>query len=94
VILVNAPANRVPQSGAGANTIKRSGIANFREYSGPQTQIPSSGRNQSTGKKGLRREHSSSSRHAATKSDSHARTIVGKPVPAGPAARRRIRSRG
>ncbi|HKM56755.1 MAG TPA: right-handed parallel beta-helix repeat-containing protein, partial [Isosphaeraceae bacterium] len=35
VILVNAPNNNVPQSGRSANKIVDSGIANFREYSGP-----------------------------------------------------------
>jgi hypothetical protein len=39
VLLVNAPDNNAPQSGPGANRLVASGIANFREYSGP---IPTS----------------------------------------------------
>jgi hypothetical protein len=35
VIFVNAPDNSAPQSGRSANRITSSGIANFREYSGP-----------------------------------------------------------
>src|SRR5262249_21487958 len=43
VIFVNAPDNSAPQSGPYANRFADSGIANFREYSGPVTTTSHTG---------------------------------------------------
>jgi hypothetical protein len=53
VIFVNAPFNSAPESGPGANRIIGSGIANFREYSGPvpTTNSKSGGHSSSAARK-------------------------------------------
>jgi titin len=89
VILFNAPANNAPQSGPVANTISGSGIANYREFSGP---VATSGSSHSTrssssshrGKKAAP-QHTSVSKHKAVKKTSHPlKPVHGRSVPAGP----------
>jgi hypothetical protein len=87
VILVNAPNNSVPQSGPAANRIIGSGIANYREYSGPISTTPGSttrGKSASTTKKpphhanrGMARSQRRTAQHAQA-------TVHGHNVPEGP----------
>jgi hypothetical protein len=76
VLLYNAPNNTVVRSGPNANRVTRSGIANFREFTGrPVVANPPAG--QKTPKK--------KSPHRAFKSPAvRNRALVGQPVPAGP----------
>jgi hypothetical protein len=86
VIFVNAPDNSAPESGPGANRIVGSGIANFREYSGPiQTSTsPTTGGSGTAARKPA--HHSShvphrSARHTTPRAHG---AIHGRVVPAGP----------
>src|SRR5262249_45101170 len=89
VILYNAPANTVPQSGKGANTIRGSGIANFREFSGAATPANTG----SSKVKGAKHHKGSPPHHAPVKHVSRARkAVVGQPFPFGPTPRRRVPS--
>ena len=92
VILVNAPNNNVPQSGPSANKIVGSGIANFREFSGPIDPTTQS----SSGSKAKKPAHHSD--HVAHQSPRptalHAQvTVHGHTVPAGPLRKPRDRVR-
>ena len=85
VILVNAPNNNVPQSGPSANTIVDSGIANYREYSGPIEPTTQS----SSGSGSKAKKPANHSNHVAHQSPRrtalHAQvTVHGHSVPAGP----------
>jgi len=92
VILVNAPNNNVPQSGRSANKIVDSGIANFREYSGPiapTTQSSSGSKAKKPAHRSIHVAHQSPQRTA-----SHALvTVHGQKVPAGPHLKPRARVR-
>ena len=82
VLLSNAPANNAPGSGAGANRFQRSGIADFREYSGPVGTSTSSGsarRAQKATAHKSRGVHSSPSKKARQHP-----AIIHSHVPAGP----------
>ena len=92
VILVNAPNNNVPQSGLSANKIVDSGIANYREYSGPIDPTTQS----SSGSKAKKPAHHSN--HVAHQTPQrtalHAQvTVHGHTVPAGPLRKPRARVR-
>jgi hypothetical protein len=99
VILINAPNNNVPQSGAGLNQIVASGIANYREYSGSvATKQQSSSRSGSgAGSKSVKKPQKHTS-HGAPRSPAGTvhhtpATGSGHKVPAGPAGKSRVRVR-
>jgi hypothetical protein len=76
VLLYNAPANTVVRSGPNANRTTRSGIANFREFTGrPVAANPSGGQQNTQSKRSHR-----SLKSPATRS----RALLGRPVPRGP----------
>ena len=93
VILFNAPANDVPQSGSGANTIRGSGIANFREYSGPATTTKKPRANKAgpihRPKKAAHPAGSGARHSAGTKAAHSAHVVHSRSVPAGPLAKAR-----
>jgi hypothetical protein len=88
VMLDNAPANNVPRSGPGANTIVASGIASFREYSGPVGTTKRPGVTQHAGSKQAAKKpviRKSRGVHPSPgKKAPHHVAIVPSHVPAGP----------
>jgi hypothetical protein len=101
VMLFNAPHNNVPPdngatSGPTVNKISGSGIANFREFSGPITTTTKSSSGHHSGSRAKKPAHLSE--HVAHRSPrraaSHAAvTVHGRQVPAGPMRKPRARVR-
>ena len=94
VILVNAPNNNAPQSGPSANKIVGSGIANYREYSGPidPTTQSSSGSGSKAKKPAMHSDHVA--HQTPRRTALHAQvTVHGHTVPAGPLRKPRARVR-
>ena len=94
VMLFNAPSNNAPQTGPGANQITGSGIANFREFSGPDSTKQSTGQGKrKVSKRKVKTPPHQPSRHAhpvPAKKTHHAVAIVhGHKVPAGPVGKSR-----
>jgi hypothetical protein len=76
VLLYNAPNNTVVRTGRNANRVTRSGIANFREFTGrPVVANPPAGQKTPTKKSPHRAFKSPATRNGA---------LVGQPVPTGP----------
>jgi len=94
VMLVNAPNNNAPQSGPSANKIVGSGIANYREYSGPidPTTQSSSGSGSKAKKPAIHSDHVA--HQTPRRTALHAQvTAHGHTVPAVPLRKPRARVR-
>ena len=96
VMLYNAPSNNVPQSGPSANRIVGSGIANYREFSGPVATTQTSSSGQGSGSKAKKPAHDSNhgAHQSSRRTAPHAAVRVhGRQVPAGPIRKPRARVR-
>ena len=88
------PSNNAPQTGPGANQITGSGIANFREFSGPDSTKKSTGQGKRrVSKRKVKTPPTNPARQAhpvSAKKTHHAVAIVhGHKVPAGPVGKPR-----
>ena len=92
VMLVNAPNNNAPQSGPSANKIVGSGIANYREYSGPIDPTTQSSSGSKAKKPAIHSDHVA--HQTPRRTALHAQvTVHGHTVPAGPLGKPRARVR-